>query len=381
MEAAVAETVARATREQAVQDARADLRELRRRAVEAGRERSRKITKTSRIDSHTGEIRYNPAGRLLRDWYLHVYLNTLRASLGEPAEPIDAQQVEDTSALLRRIRPGVEPLHALRAVGVIRSIASTDAAQAAAETVAQLRTVGGRRAALHAADDRFDGDQVRVHVTRHWYQRCYDDRIEAATRSQQPLAGVTDAEERQVALTLESRQIRRLIGRDGIPLITIHNTLLNEIDRRLAAGDTGVVPAAILHGNPAGGMRDLQARVVGAWANLATQQRSEWLRMAGAAATGNGLSWSRLLGADQTKIIRHYLETHRRELLDESFDRLAVRATPEIAARRMFNHRLPLLHPAGAPAKADDRADMRAAFYPDTESAQSRTPTRSASSQ
>jgi hypothetical protein len=162
MDAAVAETVAKATRDQATEDARADLKELRRLAVEPGRERSRKITKTTRIDTRTGEIRYNPAGRLLRDWYLHVYLNTLRANLGEPAEPIDAQQVEDTAGILRRIRAGSEPVRALQAAGVIRNVAIDDAAHAAGEIVARARTVGTSRALLHAVDERFDGDAVRI---------------------------------------------------------------------------------------------------------------------------------------------------------------------------------------------------------------------------
>ena len=110
MDIAVAEATVRATREQATADARDDLRELSRRAVEAGRDRSRRIIKTSRIDPRTGELRYNPAGRLLRDWYFHVYLNTLRRNLGEPAATIDAQQVEDTTSLLRRLRPHADSL-------------------------------------------------------------------------------------------------------------------------------------------------------------------------------------------------------------------------------------------------------------------------------
>src|SRR5687768_11865696 len=132
MDAAVAETVARATRDQAAEDARTDLKELRRQAVEAGRERSRRITKTSRIDPRSGEIRYNPAGRLLRDWYLHVYINQLRSRLGEPAVTIDAQQVEDTTANLRRLRPGSDPSSVFHAVAALRFAANDDAARVAA---------------------------------------------------------------------------------------------------------------------------------------------------------------------------------------------------------------------------------------------------------
>ena len=220
MEPAVAEAVARTTREQATYDATTDLKALRRQAVEAGRDRSRKIIKVSRIDPRSGEIRYNPAGRLLRDWYFHVYINDLRARLGDLSEPIDAQQIEDCAALLRRIRPEAPPLTALQAVGVVRDTACDDAAHAAAEIAARLRSVVDRRAVLHAPDERFDADAVRVHVTRHWYKRCYDDWVADATQSRMPLRAVTDAEERQVALVLATGTVRRLIGDDHLALVT-----------------------------------------------------------------------------------------------------------------------------------------------------------------
>jgi len=307
MQAAVAEAVARSTREQAVADARRDIQELRRRAVEAGRDRSRRIIKTSRIDTRTGEIRYNPAGRLLRDWYLHVYMNTLRANLGEPAVTIDAQQVEDTTARLRRIRPAADGLNALQATGVVRDVAVDDAAQAAADIVAHLGSVAARRAILHAADDRFDGDQLSVHVSRHWYQRCYDDHLHGVTESRQPLAEVTGAEEHQVALTLESGQPRRLIGADGIPLVTTHATMLTNLDRRLPAGAAGLVSpiSDVEHHTEA--TRVLRERVTRTWGALTPDERKQWLRLAGANPESAGVTWSSLDGSEQTGIIRLYL--------------------------------------------------------------------------
>jgi hypothetical protein len=347
MDAAVAETVAKATRQQAEQDARTDLTQLGRLAVEAGRDRSRKIIKTSRIDVRTGDIRYNPAGRLLRDWYFHVYMNMLRANLGAPAETVDAQQVEDTAALLHLVHPQTAPLSALQAVGLLRCVAIDDAAHAATMIVAQLAEVGGRRAVLHAGNDRFDGDQVRIHVIRHWYQRCYDDRVHAATRSQQPLTNVTDAEERQVALTLESRQIKRLIGRDGIPLITPQSTLTTDVDRRLAAGEAGVVSPVTDVSHHTDAFLALRSRVIRTWSDLTQSGRVQWLRIAGV-APGEALGWSHLQGDDQGKIIRLYLETHRRGLLPAPFDPPAIATPPEIAARRMFNHRLSLTQSASS---------------------------------
>src|SRR3954464_5705191 len=123
MEITVAQAIASGTRDQAQQDAQHDLRELQRQAIEAGRERSRRIIKVTTINRATGVARYNPAGRLLRDWYLHVYLNTLRVNLSEPAVVIDAQQIEDLAGLVHRVRPSSPPLHALQAVGVVRNLA------------------------------------------------------------------------------------------------------------------------------------------------------------------------------------------------------------------------------------------------------------------
>ena len=165
MDLAVAGTAAHATRNQAIEDARTDLDRLRRRAVEAGREESRRLTKVSRIDPRSGDIRYRPSGRLMRDWYLHCYLNELRHRLGYPSVPVDAQQVEDTAAQLRRLAPNAKPLAALRSVAVLRDVAASDAAQAAAAITESLADTAARRAIQHAPDGRFDGDQVRVHVT------------------------------------------------------------------------------------------------------------------------------------------------------------------------------------------------------------------------
>lgn len=235
MDLAVAETIASGTRDQAQQDAQNDLRELRKQAVEAGRERSRKLIKVTNINQATSVARYNPAGRLLRDWYVHVYLNSLRANLGEPAAVIDAQQLEDLAGLVHRVRPGSEPLKALQAVGVVRSLAVDDANSAATTIVERLQSIGAKRAVRHAPDERFDGDAVRVHVSRHWYLRCFTAQVEVATNPQQPLTGVTHVEQDLVAQTLATREVRPIIGRDGIPVVTVHNTRMNAVDRALVA--------------------------------------------------------------------------------------------------------------------------------------------------
>lgn len=364
MQTEVAEVVARTTREQAVTDARKGMQELRRRAVEAGRDRSRKIVKTSRIDTRTGEIRYNPAGRLLRDWYLHVYLNTLRSDLGEPAVPIDAQQVEDTTAQLSRLR-GTEGLKSLHAVAAVRDVAIDDAAHAATAVVERLAHVATRRAVLHVPDDRFDGEQLAIHVSRHWYQRCYDDHVQGATGSRHPLASVTAAEEQQVALVLEQGQAWRLIGPDGIPLLTPHSTVQTSLDRRLAAGSAGLVSPVSDERHHTDTSLPLRQRVMRTWNDLAPHERSQWLRLADSDPTSGDLAWSTLRPGTQTKIIRLYLDTHRPSQLAGPFEHPAIDAEPRTAAALMFNHRAPLDPTRNDSTTRKDEVDWQAALSPE----------------
>jgi hypothetical protein len=344
MDAAVAETVARATRERAAEDARADLQELRRQAVEAGRERSRRITKTSRIDPRSGEIRYNPAGRLLRDWYFHVYINQLRSRLGEPAVTIDAQQVEDTTANLRRLRPGSDPGSVFQAVAALRFTANDDAARVAAAIFGKLEHAGEHRAIQHAPDGRFDGDQLPIQISRHWYLRCYQDQIERSTKTQMPLAAVTNAETAQVASVLHTGMPIHLIGDDGVPLITTHGTALTEIDRQLALGGThqaSSVTDPVKHPNP---FETLESRLTRAWNRMDGSARAHWLQRAGADQSQRSLVWSKLKDDVQAQIIQLYLRTDGPKQTDPPFVRRFINEPPATAARTMFAHPMPLIH-------------------------------------
>lgn len=347
MEFEVAETISRATREEAELRARGDLDQLRRRAVEAGRERSRTVFKVTQINTTTGEISYNPAGRLLRDWYLHVYINSLRANLSQPNEPMNAQEVEEAAALLTRVRHA-GPLQALKAVNATQQIATADADAAAAHIAERLRDACALRAIRHAPDERFDGDQLHVHVTRHWYQRCYDDTVDEVVRAHHPLAPVTDTEMLQVARTLASHEARRLIGRDGIPLETRHRAAVSHLDPSLAADPAGVAPAspALLPQHDL--VTTVRARVRQAWADMDQKSRTDWLRTAGTRQTPATSAWSGLDQAQQAKLVQHYLETHRSELLDNDPDRPRIEGAAVEAARKMFNHSRPLTAPPEA---------------------------------
>jgi hypothetical protein len=356
MDHAVAETITRETRSEAEARARDDLAELLQRAVEAGRERARKIIKVTLIDSATGSLRHNPAGRLLRDWYAHVYLNTLRGTLGRPSEPIDVQQVEDVSSLLRRVRPNSDPIRALQAAGATRKLAAFDAADAVTHVIERLHAICVDRAIRHAPDGRFDGDQLRVHVIRHWYQRCYDSAVDEAVMARHPLAAISIAEEFQVARTMSTREVRRLIGRDGIPLVTRQGVNMTELDRRLAAGETMIVPADALDipgGDP---FSTLLERVSHAWDGMSRELRPQWLAAAGAGRMPRDLWWSGLDDDQQMKLVRHYLATHRLELLQSDFDRPLIAGSDAEVARKMFNHAV-VLNADTSPGRTDVNAE------------------------
>jgi hypothetical protein len=219
MDLHLAGIIAHATREQAVHDARTDLHRLQQQAIEAGREESRRLIKVSHIDHTTGQATYRPAGRLLRDWYLHCYTNAVRNRLGSPAVAIDAQQVEDTTALLHRLTPNRSAVAALRAVAVLRDLADADAAHATVSIATTLHATAAHRAIAHAPDSRFDADPLRIHVTRHWYLHSYLDHLHTATRSQ-PAPIATDTVERDVALSLTTRTIHPLVSDAAMTLTT-----------------------------------------------------------------------------------------------------------------------------------------------------------------
>lgn len=218
MDLQLAEIIAHDTREQAVQDARNDLHRLQQQAIEAGRDESRRLIKVSHIDRTTGQATHRPAGRLLRDWYLHCYTNALRDRLGSPAVTIDAQQIEDTTALLHRLTPRQSNIAALRAVAMLRDIADADAAHASVAVATTLYATATHRAIAHAPDSRFDADPLRIHVTRHWYLHSYLDRLHTSTRSQHPHT-FSSSVERQVALTLTTRIIHPLVSDAAMTLI------------------------------------------------------------------------------------------------------------------------------------------------------------------
>lgn len=330
MDQLVAETIARATREEAQRQARQDLDRLRNQAVEAGRERSRTTFKISIIDEESGSISYNPAGRLLRDWYLHVYLNTLRSDLGQPYEVIDCAEADETRALLQQLRLHSPAVQATLAVRTAQVSAMADAAAAARAITERLHRSGAVLAIRHVPDDRFDGDQLRIHVMRHWYEHCYDDVVDEALQVRHPLSPDTQTQDHHVAVVLASREVRQLIGPDGVPLATIR-----AVTRESAPSQKPAHVAAL----PRAVSTRLEQRVSQAWTGMDETDRARWLKTAGAFGSSTASNWSGLDTSEQFTLIEHYLQQLRQEL-NRSDLRAQAGVTALEAARRMFNHPL-----------------------------------------
>lgn len=83
---------------------------------------------------------------------------------------------------------------------------------------------------------------------------------------------VTAAEAREVAVSMEPGQFRRIIGADGVPLVTGHGTSLTEVDRRLAAAVTGMTPPPTRPS--AQGNRIPRLEVTSAWNSLHSKRRA-----------------------------------------------------------------------------------------------------------
>lgn len=139
-----------------------------------------------------------------------------------------------------------------------------------------LRAAAPHRAAAYVARHA-GGDAVRGPILRHWYQRCYLAALDAEVGLQRPLQAVTAAEAREVAVSVELGRFRRIIGGDGIPLVTAHGTALTEVDRRLAAAETGVIPPPTRPS--ARGNRILRLEVTSAWNQTSLQRRGSGRRL------------------------------------------------------------------------------------------------------
>lgn len=337
-------------------DAAEDLGRQRDVALQVAQEKSLRFISTSRSGSRSEHARYDPAARLLREWYVAVHAEALDKDLGGGGRVPGVAEVEAMAAQVRRIRAGGDSLGPLRATAYVWRVARADAATATLSALDDLRHGAPGRAARYV-----DGvvavavDATRAPILRHWHQRCYLDAVAGQLRLQRPLEAVTTGEAEAVAVSVRLGQFHRIIGADGVPLVTLHGTRLTDADRRLAEGETGVVPPPLQVTERGSSNHVLRLRITAAW-NVAPQTtRMAWATAAGVAAAGSATRWAQVPGVEQSRLIARWLDEHRgRVTTAEATDRELVYppfsgkdehlpGRPEEAAARMFGHDV---HPA-----------------------------------
>ncbi len=288
--AAAAEQAVQATLRQARLDATADLQGRQDETLEAARDRAVRLVSTARPGARSAYSRYDAAARVLREWYLSVHDATLEQNLGGPGRTPDAAAVEATAAQVGRIRTGEDPQGPLRATALLWRVAQVDADAASVATLYDLRADVPARAAAFVG--RQAGvDELRGPILRHWYQRCYLEAVDARLGLLRPLEAVTQGEAREVAASVQAGRARRIIGADGVPLVTAQGTKITEADRRLAAGKTGIVPAP--QPTPLDKPnRTLRHQVVHTWATAPLEKRVGWADAAGVPQAADRGRWA-----------------------------------------------------------------------------------------
>jgi len=341
-----------AARQNAEAAARRDLAQLQLQALQAGQRRARQLFPAGRPDPQA--VLNARGSRILRGWYLEVFTASLRQRLGEQVPVPGAAEIDATATALRASLGSRDPDLPLRLAGSMHRTAIREAIT----TTTSLRDILARTAELPstiAAVDAPAGGDVRAAILQHWHQRCYLAAADAQLGLLQPLQAVTAAEAREVAAAVQAGQARRLIGADGVPLVTAHGTAMTDADRRLAAGDTGVVDApAVKVSNPL-----LRTQVTQSWSGpgweapeQARARRVEWAAAAGLPPTVAEQPWQEVAGPAQSRLIGVWLDTHRlpaprlqagQPPADPPFDRdqHALPGPPQVAAATMFNHTPP----------------------------------------
>ena len=351
-----------ATRRDAETAASRDLARLRSEALQAGQRRALAMFPTGRADPKS--VLNARGSRILRGWYLEVFSASLRQRLGEQVAVPAAAGIDATGTALKASLGSRNPDLPLRLAGLLHVTARNDAAATTTSLRDILTRTAERRSMMLPATDTPATGDVRAAILQHWYQRCYLADVDAQLGLLQPLQAVTAAEAREVAAAVHDGQARRLIGADGIPLVTVHSTAMTDTDRRLAAGHTGVVEApAVEVTNPL-----LRIQVTQSWGGTAGQEaagqaharRVGWAAAAGLPAAVADHPWHQIAGPAQSRLIAVWLDTHRlpaprlqagRPPPDPLFhrDQHALPGPPGTAAAAMFNHPPP---PPATPQQA-----------------------------
>lgn len=343
----------RLVQSRAVVDAAAALREAESRVGEWGVEKARQLVKRSAGPGQDGRstFRVNLASRYLREWYLRVYRDTTAEAFGRTSQPVTPSDVERTAAEASRLNPNAPPQAALKVAAVLWRQAREDAwTQTAAAYVDFQRLATSRAVVRGTVGGSIDATSAAV--LQAWYRRSFDDAVDFTAR-EQPLRAVTAQEAELVAQAVTTGQIRRIVGSDGIVVVTQNATMTSDVDRRLAAGEVGVVEPQ----TPIRSHATLEAQVRQGWNNKGLSGRKLLIGRAGAEGVDPHTTWAQLPWPVATTYIRHWLDTHR-SLADADQPTLEaahqyelcapIPGPPASAAALMFN--LPTA-PTAAPAE------------------------------
>lgn len=248
---------------------------------------------------------------------------------GRPSQPTTAADIERTAAEVHRLTPTAPRQAALQVTAALAAKGKADAIEQAARAYVDLGRNAGARAPIRGRVAGFE-EIIPAEILQAWYQRCSQDATDFTVRDQ-PLRAVTAAEAAIVAHAVTVSEIRRIVGADGVAVITEHGTLVDDVDRRLAAGDIGVVDPR----PPVRSHATLEAQTRQAWSNQDTSSRRAIIERAGVDDLDPRTTWAQLPWPVATTYIRHFLDTHRGvTAVDHHPARRPARRRPPVRAVR-----------------------------------------------
>lgn len=220
-------------------------------------------------------VHHHRIRRQLHVWYTRCYESGLSRTLGREVGPPTAGEVEQIASYIAANVGAVPgPRWPLYVAAGVHHRGFRDGAAAGEAVWTTLRDRAAEWSRSVAAAERSD---LVGQIVEQWHRRCYlavvDERMGLAT----PLKRVSEAEVQAVIQSVEAGEARRIVDRAGVPLITAQNTRTTEADRRLDAGEVGVV-------RPPPARRDsqvLRQQVEQRWETATPQSRSSLAREAG----------------------------------------------------------------------------------------------------
>lgn len=341
-----AQAVAEALRRAAVHDARRHLAAAHLRALDSTQSRASTLVEAVVPGRRPHQRRI---ARILHDLYVQTYTSTVDSELGRGLHPVLAGEVDAIATAIRKnLGPSRVRDSALKVATVVWSRSRYDGLVAAGRVWETLDTVSTIR-----SGELIPGsptvDALRQLMLAQWYRRCYLAEVRAEMGVLTPLQEVTDGEVRAVAEAWQHGEPYRLVAPDGVPLVTAHGTVTSPADRKLDAGQVGVVEAMPSTRDAA------RRRAADFWSGLSKPDRTALLTETTALRRPlvevlTGKHFGQLAMTHQDAVIAAYLE--RLQAAEPQPFRLAHKLSgpAEETTAAMFN-----LSPI-SPAPADQRA-------------------------